>query len=66
MVDSNFCCQNGICIIDGRITINGIIIPPCPSSSKSVTVINNKVFVGGYEWISKRRKWKRTMRLCLF
>ena len=52
--------NHSVYIIDGRVTINGVKIPPCPSKSTCTTVINNKVFVGGYEWTGKQ--WKKTIR----
>lgn len=39
-------------IYNGRIIINGVEIPPAPikkNGSHSVTNINNKVYVNGYE-----------------
>lgn len=48
------------CITDNRIVINGVSIPPCPSDSKCITVINDRVYIDGYEWTGKR--WKRTVR----
>lgn len=56
----SYCCNNSVYIIDGRVTINGVKIPPCPAKSNCVTVINNKVFIGDYEWTGK--KWKKTIR----
>lgn len=52
--------NNCVSIVDDRVTINGVKIPPCPVKSNRVTVINNKVFIGGYEWTGK--KWKITIR----
>lgn len=50
-------------IIGSTVRINGKQLPPAPSSnssSSSVTVINNKIFINGYEW--KDGKWQRTLR----
>lgn len=44
----------------GRIYVNGKEIP-CPfENPNNITVINDKVFVDGYEW--KNGEWKRTIR----
>lgn len=47
--------------INGRVVIDGVELPPCPSKSKwtSSTIIGNKVYLNGYEW--KNGKWKRTL-----
>ena len=47
--------------INGRIIINGVETPPCPSKSKNVSskVVNGKVYVNGYEF--KDGQWKRTL-----
>ena len=49
-------------IIGSTVRINGEQLPKLPSrsGSSSVTVINNKVFINGYEW--KDGKWQRTLR----
>lgn len=43
-----------------HVVINGQKIPPAPSSGNNVTVINDKVFIYGYEF--KKGKWRRTLR----
>lgn len=35
-------------------------LPPCPGKSNNITVINDKIYVGGYEWTGTT--WKRTAR----
>lgn len=48
-------------IITGeRIIINGIELPPLPNGAgfTNCTVINNKVYVNGYEF--RNGKWKKT------
>lgn len=47
--------------INGTVIIDGVELPPCPSESKCMnsTVINNKVYLNGYEW--KGGEWKRTL-----
>lgn len=45
---------------NGRIYVNGKEIP-CPlENPNSVTVVNDKVYIDGYEL--KGNKWKRTIR----
>jgi hypothetical protein len=49
------------CISNNQIMINGEIIPPPPKqkgSCNSVTIIDNKVYVNGYEY--KNGKWQKT------
>ena len=49
------------CIVYGnRVIINGVELPPVPSSGNNSTVINGKVYIDGYEF--KRGKWRRTLR----
>ena len=50
----------GTMIIDGKIVVNGKELPPCPTNSRRVTIINNKVFIDGYEF--KNGVWKKTLR----
>lgn len=47
-------------VIGSNVLINGVEIPPCPVNSNNYTIINGKVFVGGYEW--KNGRWKKTLR----
>ena len=42
-----------------RVIINGVELPPVPSSGNNSTVINGKVYIDGYEF--KRGKWRRTL-----
>lgn len=53
---------NNTHIIGDDICINGEQIPRPPHRLKSsnVAVINNQVFINGYEW--KNGQWKRTLR----
>lgn len=49
--------------VNDNVYINGKMIPPPPGCSKgyrSTTIIDNEVFINGYEW--KDGKWKRTLR----
>jgi len=45
---------------DGRMILNGKEIPKQPVESNNVTMINENVFVDGYEY--KDGKWKKTFR----
>lgn len=49
-------------ICDGEVIVNGIKLPPVPNKYKfhSVTTINDKVYIDGYEF--KNGKWKKTLR----
>lgn len=51
---------NHTIVKDNQVWIDGIALPPAPCTSHNVTIINNKVFIGGYEY--KNGKWKRTLR----
>lgn len=44
----------------GKVVIDGKELPPCPTKGKNCTIINNKVFIDGYEW--KDNKWQKTLR----
>lgn len=49
------------CIVVGNeVTINGVKMPPCPAKGRCSTVINNKVYIDGYELVDG--KWKKTLR----
>ena len=49
-------------ITSEKIIINGIELPPLPNNMKftNATIINNKVYVNGYEF--KNGKWKKTFK----
>lgn len=51
---------SGSCIINGTVVVNGVELPPPPTSCHNTTVINNKVYIDGYEF--KNGKWKKTLR----
>lgn len=48
--------------INRTVVIDGVELPPCPSKSKwtSSTIVNNKVYLNGYEF--KNGEWKRTLK----
>ena len=52
--------NNGVMVCGGTVRIDGVKLPPCPAKNTSTTIINRKVYIGGYEW--KNGKWKRTWR----
>ncbi len=55
--------NNGFCIINGKCTYNGKQIPNPPKFRKNftnLTTIDDKVYLNGWEYFHKERKWKRT------
>ena len=52
--------NNGVMICHGVVMIDGKRLPPCPAKGNSTTIINRKVYIGGYEF--KNGKWKRTLK----
>ena len=52
--------NSGVIVIGNEVIIDGIKMPPCPGKGYSSTIINNKVYLNGYELIDGR--WKRTLR----
>jgi hypothetical protein len=42
------------------IIVNGVKLPQPPTGSYNVTMINDKVYVDGYEF--KNGKWKKTLK----
>lgn len=51
---------NGVVIVGKQIIVNGIKLPPPPTSCNNITTINGKVYIDGYEF--KNGKWKKTLR----
>lgn len=50
---------NSVCEVhDDTVYFKGQQLPPCPSKRNNMTVINDKIYVGGYEWTGAQ--WKRT------
>jgi hypothetical protein len=47
-------------VVGNEIVINGVELPPCPAEGRNVTVINNRVYIDGYEFVNG--KWKKTLR----
>lgn len=52
--------NSGVIIIGNEVIINGIKMPPCPAKRHNSTIINNKVYIDGYELVNG--KWKKTLR----
>ena len=52
--------NSGVVIIGNEVTINGVKMPPCPAKGHNSTIINNKVYLNGYELVDG--KWKKTLR----
>lgn len=50
----------GTMIIDGKIVVNGKELLPCPTNSRRITIVNNKVYIDGYEF--KNGIWKKTFK----
>lgn len=61
---NNFMIDNN-CIVsmnhdESLIIVNGIRLPPPPTKCSSVTNINGKVYIDGYEF--KKGKWRKSLR----
>ena len=52
--------SSGVVVIGNEVTINGVKMPPCPAKGYNSTIINNKVYIDGYELVNG--KWKKTLR----
>lgn len=54
--------DRGTCVVVNRnqVMVNGEELPPAPSRGNSTSIVNNKVFIDGYEF--KHGKWRRTLR----
>ena len=50
----------GVVVIGNEVIINGVKMQPCPAKGHNATVINNKVYLNGYELIDG--EWKRTLK----
>lgn len=51
---------DGVVVIGNEVIINGVKMPPCPAKGHNSTIINNKVYMNGYELVDG--KWKKTLR----
>lgn len=52
--------NSGVVVIGNEVIIDGVKMPPCLVEGHNSTVINNKVYLNGYELING--KWKKTLR----
>lgn len=52
--------NSGVVVIGNRVIVNGIEMPPCPAKGHNSTIIDNKVYLNGYELVSG--EWKRTLK----
>lgn len=59
-VIKNSVISSGVVVIGNEVTINGVKMPPCPVKGHNSTIINNKIYLNGYELING--KWKKTLR----
>lgn len=57
---SNIQISNNTIVQGNQVWINGTLLPPAPCKGYNSTVIDNKVFLDGYEF--KNGKWRRTLR----
>lgn len=52
--------NSGVVIIGNEVTINGVKMPPCPAEGHVSTIINDKVYLNGYELVNG--EWKKTLK----
>jgi NDP-sugar pyrophosphorylase family protein len=52
--------SSGVVVVGNEVIINGVKMPPCPVKGHNSTIINNKVYLNGYELVNG--KWKKTLR----
>ena len=57
---NNKCISGNVIIENKTVYIHGKKLPECPAKGNSITVINDKVFIDGYEF--KKGKWRKTFR----
>lgn len=51
--------NSGVVVIGNEVVINGVKLPPCPAKGYNSTIIGNKVYLNGYEFVNG--KWKKTL-----
>ena len=56
----NFVSENNLSVWDREVIINGRRVPSPPTDCRSITMINGKLFIDGYEF--KNGVWKKTFR----
>lgn len=59
-MNNNIQVSNCVIAQGNRIFVNGQELPPPPCEGNSVTIINNKVYIDGYEF--KKGKWRKTLK----
>ena len=52
--------NTGVVVIGNEVTIDGVKMPPCPATGYNSTIINNKVYLNGYEIVDG--EWKKTLK----
>ena len=52
--------SSGTAVIGNEVIIDGVKMPPFPHKVRSSTIINNKVYINGYELVNG--KWKKNLR----
>lgn len=60
MNGENTISTNGVVVIGNEVIINGVHMPPCPGKGHNSTIVNNKVYLNGYELVNGQ--WKKTLR----
>ena len=50
--------NSGVVVIDNKVIVNGIEVPPCPAKGHNFTIIDDKLYLNGYEFVNG--KWKIT------
>jgi NDP-sugar pyrophosphorylase family protein len=59
-VIKNSVISSGVVVVGNEVTINGVKMPPCPVKGHNSTIVNNKVYLNGYELVNG--KWKKTLK----
>ena len=49
-----------ITVIDDIVYIEGVRMPICPGKGHNTTIVNEKVYMNGYQLVNGR--WKKTLR----
>ena len=55
----NFQHSGNVIVRNNEVQIKGEKMPSCPTEGNNVSIVDNKVFIDGYELING--KWKRTL-----
>lgn len=50
--------NSGVVVINNKVIIDGVEMPPCPAKGHNSTIIGNKVYLNGYELVNG--EWKIT------